>query len=155
MSGSWYRTDILVWSREQATLLDRLSRGERVNEIDWSHVIEEIRDVGQAELNRVRSNLRQALRHLVKLAAEPEAQAVRHWTAEVRTFLRQASDSFAPSMRNEIDLPGLWRETRSIALEEAGADESLVAVTLPYALDDLLDPAFEPRAAAVSLRGRG
>lgn len=154
MSQGRYPTDILVWAREQADLLERLARGERVNEVDWPHVIEGIRDVGQAELNRVKSNLLQALRHLVKLAAEPDAQAVRHWSGEVRTFLAQADQAFAPSMRQEIDLPGLWQRARSIAIDETGVEEGAVAMTLPFALDDLLDPGFDPRKAAGVLRAQ-
>ena len=35
-----------AWSEHQASLLRRVARGERVNEVDWEHVIEEIEDVG-------------------------------------------------------------------------------------------------------------
>ena len=37
-----YEHDILLWSEQQAELLRRLARGERVNGVDWAHVVEEI-----------------------------------------------------------------------------------------------------------------
>ena len=61
MPDELYDRDILTWSRNQAALLRRLARGERVNGIDWTHVLEEIEDVGISELNAVRSYLRQML----------------------------------------------------------------------------------------------
>ena len=42
-----YNTDLLTWSEQQAPLLRRLSRGERVNDqIDCANVAEEIESVG-------------------------------------------------------------------------------------------------------------
>ena len=42
-----YEQDLPLWSEQQASLLERLAAGERVNElIDWPNVIEELRDAG-------------------------------------------------------------------------------------------------------------
>jgi hypothetical protein len=41
-----YHRDVLAWSEHQADLLRRVGRGERVNDIDWDLVAEEIEDVG-------------------------------------------------------------------------------------------------------------
>jgi Domain of unknown function DUF29 len=60
MPDDLYDHDILTWSRHQAALLRRLSRGEPVNGVDWEHVVEEIEDVGLSELNAVRGYLRQS-----------------------------------------------------------------------------------------------
>jgi hypothetical protein len=65
MPDDLYDRDVLAWSEHQATLLRRVARGERVNDIDWTHVVEEIEDVGLSELNAVRSYLRQILAHLL------------------------------------------------------------------------------------------
>jgi hypothetical protein len=58
MPDDLYERDILDWSERQADLLRRVAGGERVNHVDWPHVIEEIADVGGSELNSVRSYLR-------------------------------------------------------------------------------------------------
>ena len=53
MLDDLYNRDAMAWSEQQANLLRRLARGERVNDIDWDHVVEEIEDVGLSELNAV------------------------------------------------------------------------------------------------------
>ena len=62
-----YDRDALAWSEQQAALLRRHAAGERVNGIDWDHVVEEIEDVGLSELRMVRSYLGLILLHLLKL----------------------------------------------------------------------------------------
>jgi hypothetical protein len=68
MADDLYDHDALAWSERQATLL----RGERVNDVDWDHVVEEIEDVGLSELNAVYSYLRQILVRLLKLHGWPD-----------------------------------------------------------------------------------
>jgi hypothetical protein len=63
MPDDLYDRDALAWSEHQADLLRRLARGERVNDVDWAHVVEEIEDVGLAELHAVESCLDQMLVH--------------------------------------------------------------------------------------------
>ena len=46
MPDDLYERDILAWSERQAELLRRVANGERVNDVDWPHVVEEIADVG-------------------------------------------------------------------------------------------------------------
>jgi hypothetical protein len=108
MPDDLYERDVLAWSEQQADLLRRLARGERVNDVDWSHVVEEIEDVGLSELNAVQSFLRQMLVHLLKIRGWPDHASVRHWREEVATFQAEAVQRFAPSMRQRIDLDRLY-----------------------------------------------
>ena len=78
MPDGLYETDIVAWSRHQADLLRRLARGQRINDVDWEHVAQEIEDVGQSELNAVRSYLRLMLVDLLKLQGWPESPAASH-----------------------------------------------------------------------------
>ena len=48
MPSDLYERDILSWSEHQADLLRRLARGERVNDVDWEHVVEEIEEHGNS-----------------------------------------------------------------------------------------------------------
>ena len=57
MADELYDRDALAWSEWQAALLRRVARGERVNGVDWDHVVEEIEDVAISELNAVHSYL--------------------------------------------------------------------------------------------------
>ena len=119
MADAPYAQDILAWSDQQADLLRRLARGERVNGIDWSHVVEEIEDVGLSELNAVRSHLRQMLVHLLKTALWPDHPAARHWKEEIAAFQAEAEQRIAPSMRQRIELDRLF----AAAVKQVGASD--------------------------------
>src|ERR1700691_3615714 len=108
MPDDLYDRDALAWSERQGALLRRVARGERVNDVDWDHVVEEIEDVGLSELNAVRSFFRQMLAHLLKLRGWPANQAYEHWRDEVATFQVEAIARFAPSMRQRIDLEKIY-----------------------------------------------
>ncbi|WP_187829975.1 DUF29 domain-containing protein [Siccirubricoccus phaeus] len=109
MPDDLYHTDILAWSRAQADRLRRVAAGERVNDVDWAHVIEEVEDVGRSQLAGVESFLVMALLHALKVAAWPEHSAVQHWESEIINFLAQAQIRFEPGMRQHIDGAALYR----------------------------------------------
>ncbi len=137
-----YEKDALAWAERQAELLTRLARGERVNaDIDWSNVIEEVRDVGLTELRACRSLLEQAIRHLIKLHAEPEHLSANHWKAEVQVFLDDALDRYTPAMAERIEVAKLYR--RALKLDHKIAQQLGRAIPplpqeCPFGADDLL-----------------
>jgi hypothetical protein len=140
MPDGLYERDILSWSEHQADLLRRLARGERVNDVDWEHVVEEIEDVGLSQLNAVRSYLRLMLVHLLKIYGWPDSSSVDHWRGEVVSFQADAEQRFAPSMRQRIDLAKLY----GAALKQVeGVHYDGVAprewpTVCPFTLDELL-----------------
>ncbi len=138
MPDDLYHRDVLAWSRHQADLLRRLGRGERVNDIDWDLVADEIEDVGLSELRGVRSNLRLLMVHLLKIHGWPDAAAINHWRSEIVGFQTEAADGFAPSMRQNIDLEALYR----VALKQVGHDTygGVAPRTLPGACPFALEP---------------
>lgn len=140
MGEDLYEQDILLWSERQAELLRRLARGERVNGVDWAHVIEEIEDVGNSELHSVRSLIRHAMVHLLKAAAWPSAQPHEHWRSEVVGFLTDAESRFAPSMRLKIDLDQQYRRAlKQVRLTTIDArPPGPLPDRCPFALDTLL-----------------
>jgi hypothetical protein len=111
MPDGVYNRDILEWARHQAALLRRIPRGERVNDVDWEHVIEEIEDVGLSELAAVRSFLLQLFLHMMKPGRWPTSLAREHWRNEVDIFQVEAAERFAPSMRQRLDAPGLYQQS--------------------------------------------
>jgi len=140
MPDDLYDRDVLLWSQQNADLLRRLARGERVNGIDWVHVVEEIEDVGLSELNAVRSYLRLLLVHLLKLRGWPDSPSAPHWRTEVVSFQKDAVRRFSPSMRQRIDLHEVWADARD-QLEAAAYDGQLAPpwpVRCPLSLDQLL-----------------
>jgi hypothetical protein len=110
MADGLYERDVLAWSEHQADLLRRLGRGERVNDVDWAHVAEEIEDVGLSELHSVESFLNLIMVHLLKLHAWPESTACGHWRGEIVAFRNNANRRFAPSMRQRINVVALYAE---------------------------------------------
>jgi hypothetical protein len=140
MPDDLYERDILAWSESQAALLRRLAQGERVNDLDWEHLVEEIEDVGVSELNAVRSYLRLIMTHLLKLRCWPDDQAVPHWRGEVVTFQRDAAQRFAPSMRQRIDLERLYRDAVAAvtAIRSDDTTEPALPASCPFTLDRLL-----------------
>ena len=141
MPDGLYERDALAWSEHQAALLRRLAAGERLNEaVDWINVIEEVADVGLSELRTCRSLLRQAILHLLKLHAWPDSPASSHWRDEVGTFLADAEDRFAPSMRQRIALDELYSKALHLAQRatDASGEPRLWPEACPYGLDDLL-----------------
>jgi hypothetical protein len=117
MPDGLYERDILSWSQHQADLLRRLARGERVNDVDWEHVVEEIEDAGLSELHAVESYLDLMLVHLLKIHGWPDSPSVDHWRAEVGSFQKNAARRLAPSMRQRIDVAKLYTD----ALEQLTA----------------------------------
>jgi hypothetical protein len=155
MSDDLYERDSLAWSERQAALLRRVARGERVNDVDWDHVVEEIEDVGISELNAAKSYLRQMIVHLLKLHSWPGLDSEQHWRAEIAAFQTELIDHFAPSMRQRIDLAKIYdRAKRQIELLSYGGKSALPPPGgCPVTLDQLLtasvaelESAFPPPA---------
>ena len=149
MPDDLYWDDILAWSERQADLLRRAAAGERVNDVDWPNIIEEIASVGNSELRACASFLRKALEHLLKLLGWPEHPAAEHWRGEVRTFLADASLAFTPSMRQRLDLAALYARALGIVRDTSmdGVPPAALPDTCGLTLDALL--ADKPDVAAL------
>ena len=159
MPDDMYDRDALAWSEHQASLLRRVARGERVNEVDWEHVIEEIEDVGLSELHAVESHLELVLFHLLKLRTWPDSDAVNHWRAELVSFQSNALRRFAPSMLQRIDLAGAYRSAnRQVALLKGGDRTASWPAHCPFTVDQLLNQdclVLEEQLAAASTGSSG
>lgn len=134
-----YDTDVLSWSEEQAALLRRLAAGERVNDrIDWENVVEEIESVGRSEVGAIESWLFQAFVHDLKAEAWPLARDVLAWRGEARGFRAQARRKYRPSMRQKIDLAGIYADALSALPEQLDDQPPMpVPAECPVTLDEL------------------
>ncbi|HVC63695.1 MAG TPA: DUF29 domain-containing protein [Acetobacteraceae bacterium] len=140
MPDDLYDRDVLAWSEYQADLLRRLARGERVNDLDWEHVVEEIEDVGLSELHAVQSYLHQMLVHLLKVCGWPDCPSAGHWQGEFVAFQKEAARRFAPSMRQRIDVALLYADAQE-QLEPVQYDGTAPLpwpAECPFTLDQLL-----------------
>lgn len=144
MPDDIYRTDIVTWSRQQAALLRRHLAGERVNGLDWAHVIEEIEDRGNSEIAAVSSLILQAMIHALKIARWPGSSAVPHWHGEAGTFLVQAQARYRPSMARSLSVEDNFRKARRLilSLEQDGPTQPLpdqCGLTLAALMDEEAD----------------
>ena len=134
MSGL-YDADVLLWSEQQAELLRRRA----ANALDWENLAEEIEDVGRSQLNAVESLLTQALLHYLKAECWPLSQSAPAWRADAPLFRRQARHCFTPSMRQRIDLAGLYADALAGLPETMDNQAPLPASEpCPFTLDELL-----------------
>ncbi len=116
MPDDLYHRDIVAWSQAQADRLRRMAAGEKVNDLDWANLIEEVESVGHSQVQAVESLLLQALIHAMKAAAWPDNPARNHWRGEIRIFLINARKRFTPSMAQLLDVA----EIHADALDAAG-----------------------------------
>lgn len=152
MLDELYDRDALAWSEQQAHLLRKVARGERVSGVDWEHVVEEIEDVGLSELNAVQGHLRQMLVHLLKVHGWPDHTSVRHWREKIATFQAEAAQRFAPSMRQRIDLDQLYaRALKQLKVADYQPSPLPWPTNLRLTVDQMLnddEAALEARLAA-------
>ena len=111
-----------------------------MNGIDWTHVVEEIEDVGLSQLRAVHSYPRQILVHLLKLRGWPGDDASNHWRDEIAAFQAEAADRFTPSMRQKTELDTLHgRAVRQMAARAYGDGPAHPPpASCPVTLDALL-----------------
>jgi len=157
MPDDLYDRDALAWSERQAELLRRVARGERVNDVDWDHVVEEIEDVGLSELNAAKSYIRQMIVRLLKLHGWPEFDADQHWRAGIAALQTELPDHFAPSMRQRIDIGKIYeRAPRQIELARYGGKPAVTPpAECPVTLDQLLSASCADLEAAFSTQQAG
>ena len=146
MPDDLYHRDVLAWSLHQADLLRRLGRGERVNDIDWEIVAEEIEDVGLSELRAAESYLKRMLVHLLKIYGWPDSASADHWRAEIDAFQTSMRRQFAPSMRQRIAIAGLYSDAlrKLRRVKDDGRLPTPFPTICPFTLDQLLTA--EPEA---------
>ena len=137
MPDDLYERDVLAWSERQAELLRGVARGELLNDVDWPHIIEEIEDVGLSELHACQSLLMHGITHLLKIKGWP-AGPVSHWRSEAVVFFADARRRYAPSMRQRIELPKLYRDAlnRVLALTVNGDPPQILPAEYPFDIED-------------------
>lgn len=141
-----YEQDFYHWTQEQATLL----KDGRLADLDIQHLAEEIEDMGKEQRNALRSLLRIALVHLIKLAYSRSDYPRIGWIDEIVEYRAQIEDRLAdnPSLRAQLDtlFIAAWPQARRLAetaFMRHGEQVSL-PVECPFSLDNVLDQDFLP-----------
>ena len=154
MSGTLYKQDFYLWTREQARALRaRAEQGANLP-VDWENVAEEIEDLGTARRSELRRRLRAVMEHLLKLEHSPAAEPRAGWKdtiarerVEIEDLLKE-NPSLRPDLPSmaEAAMVGAVRLTaRSLIRHgEHAAAQRVAQAGTPYTLDQLLGDDWYP-----------
>lgn len=151
MEKDLYTDDFASWAEKQAAIL-RGMQGFRG--LDAERLAEEVEDLGRSDVLKVKSLLRQALSHLIKIASKPDADPLDHWKREVNTFIFDAQDQYSPSYRQRIDLDAIWKKSKKMAEDDlATYGESVASLpdACPLTIDWLMDDEAYDLTAACTI----
>lgn len=146
-----YETDFYAWTQDQAARLRRL-QAQAVNlDLDLPHLAEEVEDLGKAERNAVRSQVRRLLEHCLKLEHSRSDRPRGQWRASIIEARAELSDRLTATLARDLEqrLPVLYEQARDKAESdlraqgEPDAAEALPAFC-PYRLPDLLQRNWYP-----------
>jgi hypothetical protein len=137
MPDDLHDRDILAWSVRQADLLRHVAGAERHDDVDWSHVIEEIEAVGTAQLNDARGLLRQAMICLIRMHLDRGTAAHPSATLELDCVLDDAAEQVTQSMKQRIDLELIWSRIRARSVSDNPLSQALPD-HCPWTVDALL-----------------
>jgi Domain of unknown function DUF29 len=140
-----YETDVVEWANEQA----RLIRAGRLDQLDLTHIAEEIEDVGKSEQRELASRMVVLLAHLLKWQYQPARQS-KSWQHTLRTQRKEVAFVLAeaPSLRTKFSdaawLDIIWAKAKSMAESETGLDLDMFPESCPWAIANVLDEGWYP-----------
>ena len=144
-SEQLYDEDFYAWTLAQAAALRRLAASRPNLELDFSHLIEEVADLGISRRDAVRSRVRRILEPCLKLEYSSVREPRTGWHESIIQARTEIEDKLTPTIRRGLParLPRLWQQARRNAAaalrlhgEEATAGD--LPAECPYRLADLL-----------------
>ncbi|MBV8518169.1 MAG: DUF29 domain-containing protein [Acidobacteria bacterium] len=133
--------DLYSWAVRQAELL----RAGRLGEIDPHAIAEEIDDVGEEQYDKLASELRVVMLHLLKWDRQPERRS-RSWTASIREHRRRALRQLRrnPGLKARLDeaLVEAYEDARDEAFIEPGLPLSTFPVARPFDYAETMERAI-------------
>lgn len=147
-SDELYQRDFCLWAERQAALL---SAG-RFDELDLTHLIEEVEDLAALTKSSVFNNARVVIEHLLKLEYSPAEQPRRLRQGSVDEHRSRIEIDLTPRLKTllEADFDRLYRlARRNVAsqLSRFGEDEAAERLpeTCPYTVEQILSDWFPER----------
>ena len=149
-----HQRDFVGWAFDQAERLRTLPQLNNAG-LDVENLAEEIEDLGRSEISKIHSLIRQALVHLIKIEADPNSPARRHWQQEIGGFVVPIRKTWSPGYRQRLDMDEIWADAR----EEAGNALAAYDVrlpnlpeTCPFPIDVFVERGFDTSAAINRMR---
>jgi hypothetical protein len=143
MNSTLYEQDYYLWIEQTVQLL----KTERLAELDYKNLLEEIEDMGRNQKNAVESNLIVLMLHLLKWQYQPQLQCG-SWQGSIREHRRRILKSLKDSPSLQPYLSEIWLESYQEARLQA-ADETELAVEIfpeqcPYTIENILNTDYLP-----------
>lgn len=144
MNNPGYDEDFAAWTRAQARML----QAGRFEELDITHLIEEIEDLGASERRALESRLGVLLGHLLKWKYQPDYPHRKSWRATIREQRRQIQRLLArnPSLEstlNEAVADG-YQTGVNIVVAETPLDDGDLPRTCPFTVEQILAADYWP-----------
>ena len=143
-----YSADFAAWTSAQAALL----RAMRFAELDLEHLVEEVEDLGHAERDAVRGQVRRIAEHLLKLEHSPASEPRDGWKDTLTDARSILEDKLSPSLRSDLEtmLPRLYAQVlpkARRALRRVGEHQAARALPAlcPYTPDEICRAEWLPR----------
>ena len=138
MNSTLYEQDYYLWIEQTVQLL----KTERLAELDYKNLLEEIEDMGRNQKNAVESNLIVLMLHLLKWQYQPQLQCG-SWQGSIREHRRRILKSLKDSPSLRPYLSEIWLESYQEArLQAADETESAIATfpeQCPYTIENILN----------------
>lgn len=144
VSSELYEQDFNLWIHEN---VEHLTHGDFKN-CDINNIIEELKSMGNSELNELESRLITLLGHLRKYKYQPIHRSsglrgtIRHNRIKINGLLRKS-----PSLKNKfIDLLNDDYERNAIGIftDETGLNANILSLQPEFTLEQILDDEFLP-----------
>lgn len=143
MDNTLYEKDFYTWTHQQSELL----RQKHFDQLDLSHLIEEIMDLGNRHYDQLESRFMQLIAHLLKWKVQHWRRS-NSWRATIRVQ-RTSIDKLLrrnPGLKSRIDeaLAESWTEARDLAIAETDLPDSNFPEICPFTLEEIMNPNFFP-----------
>jgi hypothetical protein len=133
-----YEIDDSLWLEETIKIL----RENRLQDLDVSHLIEELESLGRNDKARVKSLLEQIIRHILLLQFWREELAYNgnHWQCEIITFRIQLKDRLTTNLANFLgeNLEFIYQDSLKYVKQKTKYEVNFPS-KCPYTLEQLLN----------------
>ena len=140
-----YESDVVACAKEQAALI----RAGQFDQLDLTHIAEEIEDVGKSEQRELASRMAVLLAHILKWKFQPQKRSV-SWTLTIKEQRRllvrrvQKTPSLSPILSDPEWVDEIWVDAKALAEKETGLDMSTYPEICPWSMADVLTPEWLP-----------
>ena len=140
-----YESDVVAWAKEQAALI----RAGQFDQLDLTHIAEEIEDVGKSEQRELASRMAVLLAHILKWKFQPQKRSM-SWTLTIKEQRRllvrrvQKTPSLSPMLSDPEWVDEIWVDAKALAEKETGLDMSTYPEICPWSMADVLTPDWLP-----------